>query len=173
MQSSVRQRLRAAQYEGNRRFGHLVHALARAGGGAKLPSVGLCLNASKAVSFLDKGGNDTSRSSESRKARKNPSLLGGRRSRRPSHEPYCRTGRQDGGGIPRATSVRPLTVDHGCVKVRCRNSELSVDDLRTWQGVVLGRAVSTLRSVETQPSACFQAVPRLYHSGFQQPARPI
>jgi hypothetical protein len=27
---------------------------------------------------------------------------------------------------------------------------LSVDDLRTWQGVVLGRAVSTLRSVETQ-----------------------
>lgn len=36
---------------------------------------------------------------------------------------------------------------------RCRNSELSVDDLRTWQGVVLGRAVSTLRSVETQPFA--------------------
>lgn len=30
---------------------------------------------------------------------------------------------------------------------------MSVDDLRTWQGVVLGRAVSTLRSVETQPSA--------------------
>lgn len=36
---------------------------------------------------------------------------------------------------------------------RCWNSELSVDDLRTWQGVVLGRAVSTLRSVETQPLA--------------------
>lgn len=48
-----------AQYERNRRFGHLVHALARAGGGAKLPSVGLCLNASKAVSCLVKGGNDT------------------------------------------------------------------------------------------------------------------
>jgi hypothetical protein len=34
---------------------------------------------------------------------------------------------------------------------------LSVDDLRTWQGVVLGRAVSTLRSVETQlesPEQC-------------------
>jgi chromosome segregation protein len=30
---------------------------------------------------------------------------------------------------------------------KIRNSELSVDDLRTWQGVVLGRAVSTLRSV--------------------------
>jgi hypothetical protein len=38
----------------------------------------------------------------------------------------------------------------GKILVRCRNSELSVDDLRTWQGVVLGRAVSTLRSVETQ-----------------------
>uniref|UniRef100_A0ABD2WKV2 Uncharacterized protein n=1 Tax=Trichogramma kaykai TaxID=54128 RepID=A0ABD2WKV2_9HYME len=51
-----------AQYERNRRFGHLVHALGRAAGGAKLPSVGLCLNASKAVSFLVKGGNDISRS---------------------------------------------------------------------------------------------------------------
>ncbi|GJQ87648.1 hypothetical protein Trydic_g5739 [Trypoxylus dichotomus] len=76
-----------AQYERNRRFGHLVHALARAGGGAKLPSVGLCLNASKAVSFLVKGGNDTLRSFESRKAQNNVTLLGGRRSRRPSHEP--------------------------------------------------------------------------------------
>jgi hypothetical protein len=26
----------------------------------------------------------------------------------------------------------------GKILVRCRNSELSVDDLRTWQGVVLG-----------------------------------
>ncbi|CAB0034366.1 unnamed protein product [Trichogramma brassicae] len=43
-----------AQYERNRRFGHLVHALGRAAGGAKLPSVGLCLNTSKAVSFLVK-----------------------------------------------------------------------------------------------------------------------
>ena len=38
-------------------------------------------------------------------------------------------------------------------KIRRRGSELSADDLRTWRGVVLGRAVSTLRSVETQPSA--------------------
>jgi hypothetical protein len=76
-----------AQYERNRRFGHLVHALARAGGGAKLPSVGLCLNASKAVSFLGIVGNDTSRSSESRKAQKHVTLLGDRRSRRSSHEP--------------------------------------------------------------------------------------
>ena len=37
--------------------------------------------------------------------------------------------------------------------IRCQDSESFVDDLRTWQGVVLGRAVSTLRSVETQPLA--------------------
>lgn len=55
----------------------MVHALARAGGGAKLPSVGLCLNASKAVSSLDKVGNDTFKSSESRKALNNVTLLGG------------------------------------------------------------------------------------------------
>jgi hypothetical protein len=41
-----------AQYERNRRFGHLVHVLGRSAGGAKLPSVGLCLNASKAESRL-------------------------------------------------------------------------------------------------------------------------
>jgi hypothetical protein len=33
-------------------FGHLVHALGRSAGGAKLPSAGLCLNASKAASYL-------------------------------------------------------------------------------------------------------------------------
>lgn len=36
---------------------------------------------------------------------------------------------------------------------RRRDSESSVDDLGTWRGVVLGRAVTTLRSVETQPYA--------------------
>ncbi|PBC25106.1 hypothetical protein APICC_07485 [Apis cerana cerana] len=45
-----------AQYERNCRFGHLVHVLGRTAG-AKLPSVGLCLNASKAVSFLVKDDN--------------------------------------------------------------------------------------------------------------------
>jgi hypothetical protein len=142
-----------AQYERNRRFGHLVHALARAGGGAKLPSVGLCLNASKAVSFLVKGGNDTFRSSVSRKAQNNVTLLGGRRSRRSSHGPVfaARGARRTAGSlryVPSASSGRKRV--HS---VRCRNLELSVDDLRTWRGVVLGRAVSTLRSVETQPFA--------------------
>lgn len=37
--------------------------------------------------------------------------------------------------------------------VRCRDSESSVDDLGTERGVVSGRAVATLRSVETQPLA--------------------
>ena len=46
------------QYERNLRFGHLVHVLARSSSGAKLPSVGLCLNASKAESRLEHG-NDT------------------------------------------------------------------------------------------------------------------
>ncbi|XP_039315512.1 uncharacterized protein LOC120360034 [Solenopsis invicta] len=67
-----------AQYERNRRFGHLVHALDRAAGGAKLPSVGLCLNASKTVSFLVKGCNDISRSLVSQKAQNNVTLLAGR-----------------------------------------------------------------------------------------------
>ena len=51
-----------AQYKRNRWFGNFVHALVRAAGGARLPSVGLCLNASKAVRFLAKGGNDIFRS---------------------------------------------------------------------------------------------------------------
>lgn len=143
-----------AQYERNRRFGHLVHALARAGGGAKLPSVGLCLNASKAVSFLVKGGNDTFRSSVSRKAQKHATLLGARCTCRASHGPLIasRDEWQTAGSLwlRRVSRLKGSTIGH---TVRCRNSELSVDDLRTWQGVVLGRAVSTLRSVETQPLA--------------------
>lgn len=47
-----------AQYERNRSFGHLVHALGRAAGGAKLPSAGLCLNASKAEASLAESGKD-------------------------------------------------------------------------------------------------------------------
>ncbi|KAK0071065.1 hypothetical protein PV326_001726, partial [Microctonus aethiopoides] len=76
-----------AQYERNRRFGHLVHALGRAADGAKLPSVGLCLNASKAVSFLVKGGNDIYRSLVSRLAQYNVTLLGNISTDILSHEP--------------------------------------------------------------------------------------
>ena len=44
--------------------------------------------------------------------------------------------------------VVPKYADH---LWRCQSVELSVDDLRTSRGVVLGRAVPMLRSVETQP----------------------
>jgi hypothetical protein len=44
--------------------------------------------------------------------------------------------------------VVPKYADH---LWRCQSVELSVDDLRTGRGVVLGRAVPMLRSVETQP----------------------
>ena len=66
-----------AQYERNRRFRHLVHALGRLASGTKLPCVGLCLNvnASKAVSFPIKGGNDISKSLVNRKAQNNMILL--------------------------------------------------------------------------------------------------
>ena len=39
---------------------------------------------------------------------------------------------------------------HGLV--RCRDSESSVDDLGAGQGVVLQKAFSIMRSVETRPS---------------------
>ncbi len=65
-----------------------------------------------------------------------------------------RVPKSDGGRISRSRpSVgRRSSMGHR-TKIRRRGSELSADDLRTWRGVVLGRAVSTLRSVETQPSA--------------------
>ncbi len=43
-----------AQYERNRRFGYLVHVLGREANGAKLPSEGLELNASKLESRPEK-----------------------------------------------------------------------------------------------------------------------
>ncbi|KMQ88982.1 cytoplasmic antigen 1 [Lasius niger] len=66
-----------AQYERNRSFGHLIHALGRAAGGPKLSSVGLSLNASKAVCSLVEGGK-ISMSLVSRKAQNNQTLLAGR-----------------------------------------------------------------------------------------------
>ncbi|KAL7294995.1 hypothetical protein TKK_0011704 [Trichogramma kaykai] len=143
-----------AQYERNRRFGHLVHALGRAAGGAKLPSVGLCLNASKAVSFLVKGGNDISRSLVSRQAQNNVTLLGGRSSW-PIIALALIAARGRGSDLGISPGVGQASSGRSWVYpiVRCRDSESSVDDLGTWQGVVLGRAVTTLRSVETQPLA--------------------
>jgi hypothetical protein len=50
--------------------------------------------------------------------------------------------------------------------IQRRDSESSVDDLRTKRGVVLGRAVTTLRSVETQPSLGGFVLPLRRASGF-------
>ena len=117
-----------AQYERNRRFGHLVYVLGRSAGGAKLPSVGLCLNASKAESRLVTA----------------TILLG----------LLFAWGRIVFGLQP---NLRYLDL---CCKCACLSSSLfwqsgspksSVDDLCTGRGVVLGRAATTLRSIETQP----------------------
>lgn len=113
-----------AQYERNRRFGHLVHALARSGGGAKLPSVGLCLNASKAVSCLVKAGNDTFRSSGSRKALNHFTLLGVRCAHRASHWPVnCLYGIN--GGRP-DISARLRLISKGRLSVYISMSELGI-----------------------------------------------
>ena len=118
-----------AQYERNRRFGHLVHVLGRSAGGAKLPSVGLCLNASKAESRL---GTATI-------------LLGllfcaGKDSRKTSHP--------DPGNLVAGCKCRRLSRS---LTWQSGGPKSSVDDLCTGRGVVLGRAATTLRSIETQP----------------------
>ena len=118
-----------AQYERNRRFGHLVHVLGRSTGGAKLPSVGLCLNASKAESRLAMAtiplglrfcsGSDSLRT---------PSRS----------EELCRAAQSA------AWLSSSSTWQSGGPKS-------SVDDLCAGRGVVLGRAATILRSIETQP----------------------
>ena len=118
-----------AQYERNRRFGHLVYVLGRSAGGAKLPSVGLCLNASKAESRLVTATISS-----------DPLFCSGKDSPRTptrSREP-CWAAQSA------AQLSRPSTWQSGGPKS-------SVDDLCTGRGVVLGRAATTLRSIETQP----------------------
>ena len=117
-----------AQYERNRRFGHLVHVLGRSAGGAKLPSVGLCLNASKAESRLAK-------------ATISSGLLFAR-------------GRIVFGLHPDPGNLVPGWKCRGLSRSSTLQSggpKSSVDDLCTGRGVVLGRAATTLRSIETQP----------------------
>ena len=118
-----------AQYERNRRFGHLVHVLDRSVGGAKLPSVGLCLNASKAESRLamatiplglcPRSGNDRLRS--------------------PSRSGELCLPLQSGGWLSSSSTWQS------------GGPKSSVDDLWAGRGVVLGRAATILRSIETQP----------------------
>jgi hypothetical protein len=64
--------------------------------------------------------------------------------------------------------VVPKYADH---LWRCQSVELSVDDLRTSRGVVLGRAVPMLRSVETQPRWGFPCRRRCRRRGALLPHR--
>ena len=118
-----------AQYERNHRFEHLVHVLGRSAGGAKLPSVGLCLNASKAESRLVTATI--------------PLGLCSARGRLVFRD-----------SIP---LLRFLAGRCKCARLSCSlfvqglGPKSSVDDLCTGRGVVLGRAATTLRSIESQP----------------------
>ena len=47
---------------------------------------------------------------------------------------------------------RPLLLQPEFTHLECRSTESSVDDLGTCRGVVLSRAATILRSIETQPS---------------------
>jgi hypothetical protein len=120
-----------AQYERNRRFGHLVYVLGRSAGGAKLPSAGLCLNASKAESLLVKATIPL-----------DPSLCSGNASPLLDTVPLSGTWRGQPNDVARPS--RSVGWQGGGPKS-------SVDDLCTGRGVVLGRAATTLRSIETQP----------------------
>ena len=123
----------------------MIHALDRAAGSAKLSSVGLCLNASNAISSVVKGGSDISRSLVSRKAQNNVTLLGDQSTNRTSHKPdlpYSAIARRrDLTATPNMSFASSISR----LGIICRRF--------TWQGDVLDRAITMLRSVETQPSA--------------------
>ena len=119
-----------AQYERNRRFGHLVHVLVRSYTGAKLPSVGLCLNASKAESRLDMAT-----------MLLHVQFVWGRIGLSGPFARHSECGRH-------ARSACPFL---GILLQQSGRVKSSVDDLCTSRGVVLSRAVIPLRSVETQP----------------------
>jgi len=80
-----------AQYERNRTYGSRTRSSGR-WWRSIIPSVGLCLNAFKAVSSLAQGGIDISRSLVSRKAQNNVTLHGDRPLLAgPRTSPVCRT----------------------------------------------------------------------------------
>ena len=135
-----------AQYERNRRFRHLVHVLGWKANGAKLPSEGLWLNASK---------------SESRLVMATIILLPkvGRRV-------YARSDRciKCPWKWPCWMAEAPSSCQNETIHVQCWGAKSFADDLVTGQGVVFSRAASTLRSVETQPLTGWFVLPH-YTSG--------
>ena len=120
----------STQYERNRWFGHLAFALAWAGNGAKLPSVGLWLNASKSESVLER--ND---------------IFSGNFWRTPVEVPRYLL-RHNSAGPAKGRWARSLPVN------RTRNiakAKSFADDLNKERGIVRGRVAVLLRSSEIKP----------------------
>ena len=135
-----------AQYERNRRFRHLVYVLGRSANGATLPSVGLWLNASK---------------SESRPECRDDTLctaaVGRRRYARPISCPRVKAAGRDAAVQPQIWAPRapadswPAAGRNEIHPTQCSGVKSFVDDLALGRGVVLSRAATTLRSIETKP----------------------
>ena len=123
-----------AQYERNRRFRHLVHVLGWKANGAKLPSEGLRLNASKSESRLVIA--TITSHSQYWEARL--------RSRKVAWEAPVK-------GIL-AVSEQSRLYHNRNNQGQCWGAKSFADDLDTGRGVVLSRAATTLRSVETKPT---------------------
>ncbi len=106
----------------------LLHVLSRSADGAKLPSVGIYLNASKVETSLDMA-----------------TLMLDWRS----------VWGTIGFWPPPRCRVLDLCLKYTCLSwrsnYRSSGPKSFVDDLCTGQGVVLGRAATTLRSIETHP----------------------
>jgi hypothetical protein len=126
-----------AQYERNRRFRHLVHVLGWKANGAKLPSERLRLNASKSESRLDIA---TIIQLPTRwEARLCSVCL------------WLRCWRSPGKRHPRRSEWSGVCHNRNYPEQR-RGAKSFADDLVTGRGVVLSRAATTLRSVETKPT---------------------
>ena len=106
----------------------MVHVLSRSADGAKLPSVGICLNASKAESRLDMA-----------------ILPLGWKS------VWGRIGVSLHPAVGSLTCAQSALVIPDDSVIRVSGPKSFVDDLCTGHGVVLGRAATTLRSIETHP----------------------
>ena len=125
-----------AQYERNRRFGPLVHALGREAGGAMLPSERLRLNASKSESLPVRGDAAGVPPEGGPRQRPRTPFLPWGAGPTPPTPPAARRGRE-----PRRNPNRRLE----------RDARSLADDLGMDRGVVPSRAAASLRSAETNP----------------------
>ena len=125
-----------AQYERNRRFGPLVHALGREAGGAMLPSERLRLNACKSESLPVRGDAAGVPPEGGPRQRPRTPFLPWGAGPTPPTPPAARRGRE-----PRRNPNRRLE----------RDARSLADDLGMDRGVVPSRAAASLRSAETKP----------------------